>query len=188
MGPCELNWLCFVIWRRGPRPNRLDTVFGVVDRRNIGCCGIPAINICRGSDRMCFSPKFSRSVERINASRRPPLGFVAGAVQFAMMATAQRHGEFIADLEAKSSGLGETQMVGVAGLPAADHAGLFGDKAKVNFVALSAWLGKGQHAFVDRFPGCFRLSGTAGSLERSGAAVVSTAGASGSLSISASLR
>ena len=105
---------------------------------------------------MCFSPKFSRSVERINASRRPPLRFVASAVQFAMMSTAERYGEFIADLEAKSSGLGETQMVGVAGLPAADHAGLFGDKAKVNFVALSAWLGKGQHAFVDCFPGCFR--------------------------------
>ena len=105
---------------------------------------------------MCFSPKFSRSVEHINAPRRPPLRFVASAVQFAMMATAQRHGEFVADLEAKSSGLGESQMVGIAGLPAADHARLFGDKAKVNFVALSAWLGKGQHAFVDCFPGCFR--------------------------------
>ena len=105
---------------------------------------------------MRFGPKFSRSVERINASRRPPLRFVASAVQFAMMATAQRHGEFVADLEAKTSGLGESQMVGIAGLPATDHAGLFGDKAKVNFVALSAWLGKGQHAFVDCFPGCFR--------------------------------
>ena len=72
-----------------------------------------------------------------------------------MMATAQRHGEFVADLEAKSSGLGETQMVGIARLPATDHAGLFRDKSKVNFVALSAWLGKGQHALVDRFPGCF---------------------------------
>ena len=105
---------------------------------------------------MRFSPELSRSVERVNASRRPPLGFVAGAMQFAMMATAQRHGEFVADLEAKSAGLGEAQMVGVAGLPAADHAGLLGDKTKVNFVALSAWLGKGQHTLVDRFPECFR--------------------------------
>jgi hypothetical protein len=69
-------------------------------------------------------------------------------MQFAVMSTAQWHGEFVADLEAKTPGLGEAQMVGIAGLPAVDHAGLFRDKAKVNFVVRSAGLGSGYRSVL----------------------------------------
>jgi len=61
--------------------------------------------------------------------RPPPILFLSGAVQFAAMRPAQRHGEFVTDLLPKSARLRETQMVRVAGLPAADKAGLLGHKA-----------------------------------------------------------
>ena len=76
--------------------------------------------------RLC--PKFPRGTDRIDAFGVPPAGFVAGAVQFAMMPPAQWHGKFVADLEAKTSGLRKPQMVGVAGLTATDQAGLGSDK------------------------------------------------------------
>ena len=45
-------------------------------------------------------------------------------MQLPMMATAERHGELIADLEAQGSGLGKPQMMRIGRLPAADQAGL----------------------------------------------------------------
>src|SRR5216683_669881 len=66
-----------------------------------------------------------------------------------MMATAQRHGEFVADLEAKTSGLRKPHMVGIAGLPGTNQAGLPGDEAEVGLVAMTPQLWKGQHALVD---------------------------------------
>ena len=50
--------------------------------------------------------------------------FFFGAVPFAMMCAAERVCEFIADLLRNPAGLRKPQMVGVAGLPAADKAGL----------------------------------------------------------------
>ena len=47
------------------------------------------------------------------------------------MGPAQRDREFIADLLPKPARLCKTQVVWVAGLAAADKAGLFGDKAQV---------------------------------------------------------
>jgi hypothetical protein len=58
-----------------------------------------------------------------------PIDFLAGAVQFAMMRAAERDREFIADLLSKSARLRKAQMVRVAGLSAADKAGLLRYKA-----------------------------------------------------------
>src|SRR5262245_55514481 len=63
---------------------------------------------CRG---MRFFPKASRDRERINPPAVPPCPFIAGLVQLPVMATAQRHGELIAHLEADGSGLGEPQVM-----------------------------------------------------------------------------
>ena len=91
----------------------------------------------------------SRSTDRVDAPCVPPAGFIAGAVKFAVMAPAQWHGELVADLEAETPRLGKAHMVGIAGLPGADQAGLFGDKPEVGLVAVAAQFRKGQHALVD---------------------------------------
>ena len=68
--------------------------------------------------------------------------FLAGAVQFAMMRAAKRDGEFIADLLPKAARLRKAQMVRVAGLAAADEAGLFGHKAQM--LPVPSLLGSGR--------------------------------------------
>ncbi len=44
------------------------------------------------------------------------------AMQLLMVLTAERHGEFVADLASKRSGLREFQVVGITGQPLADQA------------------------------------------------------------------
>ena len=50
---------------------------------------------------------------RINAGVFPPCGFIATAVDLAMMSPAQRHGELIADLAAERAVLCEAKMMGI---------------------------------------------------------------------------
>ena len=54
----------------------------------------------------------------------PPGHLIAGLMQLAMMAAAERHGELVADFEAKGSGLGKAQVMRIGRLPAADQTGL----------------------------------------------------------------
>jgi hypothetical protein len=96
-----------------------------------------------------LNPELAGDTEGVDACRSPPTGFIASAMQFAMMATAERYGEFVADLEAETSGLRKAQMVGIARLPATDQARLSGDKPEVGLVAVAAQFPKGQHALVD---------------------------------------
>ena len=70
-------------------------------------------------------------------------------MHLAMMAAAQRHGEFIADLAAQCRVLGKAQMMRVGRQPAANEARLLGHQTDVFAVANPAWLGVGQFAFVD---------------------------------------
>ena len=51
---------------------------------------------------------------RVDAGPRPPVDFLARAVQFTMMSSAKGNGEFVADLEAEAAGLCKAQMMGVA--------------------------------------------------------------------------
>jgi hypothetical protein len=61
--------------------------------------------------------------------------FLAGAVQFTMMRPAKRHREIIADLLCKHAGSRKAQMVRVAGLAAADKAGLLGHEPQMLLVS-----------------------------------------------------
>ena len=72
-------------------------------------------------------------------------------MNLAMMAAAQRHRVFIADLAAERWALREAYMVGVRWLPAADQARLFGNETDVIAVANPARLRKGEHALVNFF-------------------------------------
>ena len=74
---------------------------------------------------MGFQPKLARQADGLETGFRPPVRFLAGAVQFAMVCAAQWDRELVADLEAETAGLRKPQMVGVAGLASADEAGLF---------------------------------------------------------------
>ena len=92
---------------------------------------------------MRLQPQRAGGDTRINASLLPPCRFVATAMDLAMMAAAERHGELIADLAAKRSMLGEAQMMGIGRPAATNQTGLLGDKPDVVAVANPARLGMG---------------------------------------------
>jgi hypothetical protein len=96
-----------------------------------------------------FSPKTSGNLQDINPLAFPPRALIAGLVQLPMMAAAQRHGEFIAHLEANGSGLGKPQVMRIGGLPAADETRLCGDESQVRLVAQPFGFGNCELALVD---------------------------------------
>jgi hypothetical protein len=67
----------------------------------------------------------------------------------AMMASAQRHGELIADLSAERAMLREAQMVCICGPAPANQTRLFGHEFDVLLVSESARLGMGQPALIN---------------------------------------
>ena len=69
---------------------------------------------------MCLPPKLARNHKCIEIERLPPGDFVARLMKLSMMPTAEWNGEFIADFDAQSAQLRETQMVWVAGVPSAN--------------------------------------------------------------------
>ena len=98
---------------------------------------------------MGFQPKLARQADGLETGFRPPVRFLAGAVQFAMVCPAQRDREFVADLLSQSARLRKTQVVRVTGLAAADEAGLFRDEPQMLLVPQPFGFGEGEHAFVD---------------------------------------
>ena len=87
---------------------------------------------------------------RINCNLLPPCGFVAAAMYLAMVSSAQRDGELIADLAPGRSALRESQMVGIRGLTAANQTGLPDHISYVIAVPHPARLGQRQHTLIDR--------------------------------------
>jgi hypothetical protein len=61
-------------------------------------------------------PKSLGNLQRINIQVLPSGHFVAGLMQLAMVATAERDGELVADFETQGSGLGKAQMVRIGRL------------------------------------------------------------------------
>ena len=80
----------------------------------------------------------------------PPSHFIAGLMQLPMMAPAEGYSELVADFEAERSRLRKPQMMRIGWLPAADQAGLRGDKPQMGFVTQPLGLGDGENA---RFAG-----------------------------------
>jgi hypothetical protein len=91
-------------------------------------------------------PQLTRDFDWIDAGRLPPTALVAGAMDGAMMDTAERHGEFIAGLAAERARLQVAQVMRVGWLAAADEAWLLGDGAKVLPVAITPRCGNGKDA------------------------------------------
>ena len=96
-----------------------------------------------------FKPERAGSDRGINASLAPPCGFVTVAMDFSMMAAAQRHCELIADFATERPALRKAQVVGVARLPAADQTSLVRHKPHVLAVANAARLRQRQRALFD---------------------------------------
>jgi hypothetical protein len=61
-------------------------------------------------------------------------------MQLAVMGTAEGDDELVTDLLSESARLGKAQVMRIAGLPAADEAGLLVNKAQVLPIALSRYL------------------------------------------------
>ena len=122
LGPQEWSWLRFVIW--GCCEGRPNSPGWNIRDRSIRWRRIQSYRTCQVSERMGLNPELPRGTHRIDTLCGPPVFFIAGAVQFAMMATAERYGEFVADFKTQSSGLGKPQVMRIGRLPAADQAGL----------------------------------------------------------------
>ena len=69
---------------------------------------------------------------------------------FAVMSSAQRHRELVADLASQRPGLREFQMMGIARLTPAHEAALLGDKPHMIAIANTPRLGMGQDGLVYR--------------------------------------
>src|SRR5262249_42795578 len=67
----------------------------------------------------------------------------------AVMSAAEWDRKLIADLSAECTGLGESEMVGVRGLAAADEARLLGDIAQMLPVAIATRRSEREDALVD---------------------------------------
>jgi hypothetical protein len=89
--------------------------------------------------------------QRIDTGLAPPRGFVAVAMELAMMPPAKRHGELVAGFSTKRPALGKAQVVGVTGSSSADQAGLLGDEADVVAVADAAGLRMDENRLIHGF-------------------------------------
>ena len=70
------------------------------------------------------------------------------SMQLAMMAPAERHREFVADLAAERRGLGKAQMVWIGGPPATDQARLLNHMPDMVAVTNAARFGEDKHTLV----------------------------------------
>ena len=79
----------------------------------------------------------------------PPGLLISEAMVVPVMRSAQRYGEFVADLASHRAGLSEPQMVGVSGASPANQTGLRCYELEVGFIAMAARLTDGEYAFID---------------------------------------
>lgn len=98
---------------------------------------------------MSFLPKLPCDVKDLNFAGVPPGFFISRLMQLAVMAPAERNGEFVADLQTDRARLCKTQMVRIARCAAADQAGLGSDELQVRLVTQPLGFGDGELAFVD---------------------------------------
>ena len=90
--------------------------------------------------RMGFEPKRAGRDCRVDAGLAPPCGFIAAAMDLAVVSPAQRHGELVADLAAERPMLRKPKVVGVRRLAAADQTRLLGDEPDMVLVTNAARL------------------------------------------------
>ena len=106
---------------------------------------------------MRFIPKPLCNGHGVDSHVVPPGALIAGMVKLAMMGTAERDGELVADFAAERFRLSEADVVSVGGEGATDKAWLRCDETEMILVAEAARLAEGQGALVDGRP---QLGGT----------------------------
>jgi len=84
---------------------------------------------------MGLQPQGSGDRGWLDPGLTPPFGFIAMAMNVAVMSPAQRHGELVADLAAERAALGEAQVMSIARLAPADQTSLLSDVPEVVGVA-----------------------------------------------------
>ena len=82
---------------------------------------------------MRLFPQSLGDLQRFDIEIMPPRHFITCLMQLLMVITAERHGEFIADLETQGTRLCETQMMRIARLTPTDKTGLRRNKPQVAF-------------------------------------------------------
>ena len=130
------KWVRFVICDRG----------GMLGAPSLAATLEPGVALSLGNSnrdlqRVRLRPELAGNAGRLEPGR--PLHFLAGAVKFAGRARHRGTVELVTDLLSETAGLGEPQMMGIAGLPSTDQAGLFGDKPEMALVARATRHGNG---------------------------------------------
>ena len=95
------------------------------------------------------SPEPSRRLNGIDSLSTPPGLLISEAMVVPVMRSAQRYGEFVADLASHRAGLGEPQVVGVSGTSPANQTGLRRHELEVGLVTEPTRLADREYAFVD---------------------------------------
>ncbi len=75
---------------------------------------------------MGLQPQRPGTLTGIDTGLFPPYGYIAAAVDLAMMSSAQWYGEFIAYLATERPALRESQVMGIRGAATENQAGLMG--------------------------------------------------------------
>ena len=98
---------------------------------------------------MRLLPKLSGNAKGVDLEFFPPSSFIAGLMELAVMASAERDGELVADFDSQCARLCEAEMVRVARVATAYKARLGSHEAQMGFVASALGFGQGKNAFVD---------------------------------------
>ena len=147
LGSRRKSWLRLVVRSRdgeaGIDTDESDTASG------FGAWVLHASSLPFRRERMRFEPQCTGGDSRINADLLPPRRLVATAMDFAMMAAAERYGEFVANLSAKGPLLRKAQMMGIRGRTTANQTWLFGDEPYMLAISNSALFGVAKFTLVD---------------------------------------
>jgi hypothetical protein len=98
---------------------------------------------------VCLGPQLRGRGEWIGAKAPPPLGFIATAMNFAVVNTAERNRELVAHLASKRRVLGKPNMMRIRRLPPTDKTGLPGNELDVFPVTKAARLRYGENGLIE---------------------------------------
>jgi hypothetical protein len=84
---------------------------------------------------MRLLPKLPGKAKGVDLEAFPPRSFVAGLMERAVVAPAERHGELVADFDSECARLRKPDVVRIARVATANEARLSSHKAQVGFIA-----------------------------------------------------
>jgi hypothetical protein len=128
----------------------LGRLLGIQGRKSpdLWCCRLNP----RQSERSRadgFRAECARCSGRVDPAGPPPCPFIAMAVDFAMVASAEGDDELVTDVAPQSPALGKPQMMRIGRAATANQAGLLGYMADVVAIPHPAWLRQRQRSFIN---------------------------------------